>query len=66
MDYFWAASENINSYAVPANQLLEYVDTEDRFYLIVGTESGHVRPHGKPKGTKEILHIILEHWVRFL
>lgn len=34
MDDFWEVSGNINSYALSANQMLEYVDTEDHFYLI--------------------------------
>ena len=35
--------------------MLEYVDTEDCFYLIVDTESGHATPHAKPPGTEESL-----------
>lgn len=56
MDDFF--SSIINSYVLPANQMLEYVDTEDWVYLIVGTENGHARLHAKPPGTKESFRTI--------
>lgn len=57
IDYVWVTSGN--SYVLPSNHMLECVDTDDCFYLIIGTEVGYVRPHEKPPETEESLQHFL-------
>lgn len=53
IDYIWVTSGN--SYVLPSNHMLESVDTDDCFYLVIGTEVGYVRPHEKPPETEASL-----------